>query len=199
SGAVAGVVSTLLFTWVHDLIISDIWFSLPAMLIAGVLCGAGIGGSFAFVVERPKLRGWIRFNLILFGLFVALALTSVLVYSPITTVAALIAANEAPTELIREARPLLVGFVVLATLLLGRLYSSGLAGVTALLATILVLTVFLGINVAIIGLVSVTVGTVYLIVELFALIALLAAAFAATFLLLERRILLRLESAPGAA
>ena len=35
SGAIAGAVSALAFTAFHDLVISDIWESLMAMLIAG--------------------------------------------------------------------------------------------------------------------------------------------------------------------
>lgn len=38
-GAVAGGLTVMGFTVLHDIIISDVWFGLMPMLIASVLCG----------------------------------------------------------------------------------------------------------------------------------------------------------------
>jgi ABC-type uncharacterized transport system permease subunit len=43
SGAMAGGVSALMLTAVHQWTISNIWNTLPVMLIAGAACGACIG------------------------------------------------------------------------------------------------------------------------------------------------------------
>ena len=41
SGALAGIISTLAFTIIHEIFISDIWFALVALVAAG----AGIRGA----------------------------------------------------------------------------------------------------------------------------------------------------------
>ena len=56
-GALGGAIAALVFTWVHQWMISSIWFAFPAMLVAGVACGAevfallvAILGSFSMAV-----------------------------------------------------------------------------------------------------------------------------------------------------
>jgi hypothetical protein len=43
SGTIAGSVSAFVFAAIHDLFISDIWYSLNVLLVAGALCGLADG------------------------------------------------------------------------------------------------------------------------------------------------------------
>lgn len=54
SGVVAGGVSTVVFTIIHDIFISDIWFSLIPMLAAGALCWLCVAWSYALLVSAPS-------------------------------------------------------------------------------------------------------------------------------------------------
>ena len=53
-GAFAGAFSALVFTVVHQVLISSIWFALPAMLGAGAVCGACIAWSYRLVTPSPS-------------------------------------------------------------------------------------------------------------------------------------------------
>ena len=72
AGALAGAVSAVVFTAVHDLMISDIWFMLLPMALAGAVCGLGLALSYALLVDSPTVGGWLGYNLLylllLFGL-----------------------------------------------------------------------------------------------------------------------------------
>jgi len=58
-GAAAGALAALTFAAVHALLISDIWYSLVAMLAAGAVCGATIGWSYGRLSRAidPELAG----------------------------------------------------------------------------------------------------------------------------------------------
>ncbi len=68
SGGLAGAVSALVFAWVHDIFISDIWFSLLALLAAGAICGASIGWTFGLLVALPSAGSWLRYNALFVGM-----------------------------------------------------------------------------------------------------------------------------------
>lgn len=61
SGAFAGAVSAFVFAIIHAVFISDIWFSAPAMMVTGALCGAVVflalaGRTFRYAtVNGPAL------------------------------------------------------------------------------------------------------------------------------------------------
>lgn len=55
SGAMAGILSAISFAFIHALFISNIWFSVVPMIVAGALCGLGISWSYRVVVKRPSL------------------------------------------------------------------------------------------------------------------------------------------------
>jgi hypothetical protein len=187
SGAIAGAFSALVFTAVHEWTISDIWNTLPIMLIAGAACGACIGWTYALTHRRAGVRTWAAYNALLWGLFALLGGLSEVIFTPVTTAAAVIAANESPDELISQAMPFILAFTVgaaaLMTLAFGRRWR--IAG--PMLAMVAVLMVSLGMNVAIIGLVSFDSASLALVGKMFWLIGLLAAVHAALFAALERR------------
>lgn len=196
SGAVAGAVSVLVFTIVHDLLISDIWFSLGMMLVAGVLCGLCVGWSYAVVVTKPSLGSWLRYNLLYVATLALLGAASVLVFEPETTMAALIAADGPPDALIGQAMPLTAAFTLVAAVLITELYGRSRARFGAVLLTCILIVLLLGLNVSAIGLVSIPRGSLYLIGEMFGLILVINLVYAGTFVALEREHLLRGTNLP---
>ncbi|MCH2514543.1 MAG: hypothetical protein MK134_03055 [Dehalococcoidia bacterium] len=187
SGPIAGLVSALIFTIVHQIFISDIWFSIPIMLIAGALCGPSLGWSYGVLVSVPTLKNWLAYNLVYMAMFGILGAVSVAAFDPITTVEALIEVNESPNELIGKAMPLTVVFTFLMAGIVTVLSTRRWANFGSALLACVVLVLSLGLNVSIIGLVSLPSGSLYLVVELFALILALGVVFAVAFAILERK------------
>ena len=189
SGALAGTVSVLVFMTVHALFISNIWFSSIAMIAAGALSGACVAWTYALLVPQPSVRTWLRYNLVYLGMFIALGFTSVLVFDPVTTIAALIQAKEPPNDLFAKAMPMTLAFLIAITIALSIMYGRQWRHFAAILLTCSVLLALLGLNVSAIGLVDVPRGSLYLIAELFGLIFILDAVYAAAFTGLEWRTL----------
>lgn len=187
SGATAGAVSTLLFTALHQLLISDIWASLVPMLVAGCICGICIAWSYSRVFRVPTPFGWIGYNLGFVALLLVLAAASLALFQPIATIPELLAANEPRRELIRRAMPLTVVFIVLSTGAIWSLWGRSLLDGVAILATCSTLIILLGLNVSVLGLVHLTSGAAYLVGQMFALIATLSLAYAGAFLIFERQ------------
>ena len=187
SGTIAGLVSALIFTIVHQIFISDIWFSISIMLIAGALCGPSLGWSYRVLVSVPTLKNWLAYNLVYMAMFGILGAVSVAAFDPITTVEALIEVNESPNELIGKAMPLTVVFIFLMAGFVTVLSTRRWANFGSALLACVVLVLSLGLNVSIIGLVSLPSGSLYLVVELFALILALGVVFAVAFAILERK------------
>jgi len=187
SGALAGAVSTVIFTIVHEIFISNIWSMLVIMLFAGVLCGACIGGSYALLVERPSLPGWLLYNLILNGMLILLGIVSVVLFEPTTTIAALSAAGGLPLDLLGQALPMTAVFTLLMVIGITWGYGRSWERFGAVLLTTVLLVLLLGHNVFILGLVAIPRGAFYLVLEMFGLIILLNVVYVVGFVLLEWR------------
>jgi hypothetical protein len=123
-------------------------------------------------------------------MFVLLGIASVMLYQPVTTLAAVVAANEPPGELFAQAMPMTVLFTMGASALVGRLCGRSWVHYGAILLTCTVLVLLLGLNVSAIGLVDVPSDSLYLVAELFGLILALNVVYAALFMALERKSLL---------
>jgi hypothetical protein len=186
SGALAGMGSTVVFAAIHHALISDIWFSLVPMLVAGALCGLCLAWSFGRLFRPPSIASWLLYNLVYLGLFVFLGIASLIFLEPVATVTELIVADEAPHELIRQALPLTLGFTITAAALISFLWGRNPLDVVAVGLTCIVLVSLLGLNVSILGLVQFTSGSFYLVARLFALIVALNVVYLALFLLKER-------------
>lgn len=189
SGAIAGAVSAFAFAVIHDIFISDIWFSLPLMLAASALCGLCIGWSYGLVTPTTSPISWWRYNLLFVAALGLLGVVSVLVLEPVTTATAVSAANEPPHELIRQALPLTLVFTLAAALVIALLSGHKgrtWAGFGAVLLTCTVVVVLLGLNISIMGLVAFPHGSLYLIAEMFGLIVAIVGIFAAAFTGFER-------------
>lgn len=193
SGTLAGAVSTVVFTVVHDILISNIWPMLVPMLIAGIGSGLCLAWSYARLARRRSLPGWLGYNLTYLTMFGLLGAVSIAIFEPVTTVGALIAGGRPPDGLFAQALPMTVVFAVAGAALVTWMFGRSLAGFGAAIVTMTVLTLTLGTNIAIIGLVEFSGGTWYLVGEFFALTALLGAVFAVTFAILERTALTAVE------
>jgi hypothetical protein len=191
SGAVAGAVSAFVFAIIHHLFISDIWFSLILMMVAGALCGLCVGWSYGLLFKIPSAASWLRYNLFFVAMFVLLGAVSVLVFEPVTTVAALVEANEPPDELIRQAMPMTILFTIATAVLISLLYGRSWLHYGVILLTCTVLVLLLGLNVSVLGLVYIPGSAVYLVAELFGLIFAINAVYVAVFIALERKSLIR--------
>ena len=187
SGAIAGALSSVSFALIHQLFISNIWYSIVAMMAAGALCGLSLAWSYGRLAPRPSVAGWIRYN----GLYVAmlglLGLTSILVFQPVTTIAALIQEDGPPDELFRQALPMTIAFTIATAVALTLLYRRGWRAFGASLLASTVLITFLGLNVSVIGLVDIPRGSLYLVLELFILVFAIMFVYAALFIPLERK------------
>lgn len=189
SGAAAGAVSTLIFVAIHQVLISNIWFSLLPMLIAGALCGLVVAWSYERLFEERSIGSWLRYNAAYLVLLLLLGGASVAVFEPVTTIAALVEANEPPGELIGQAMPMTVLFTLAGSVVIAALFGRNWPAFGAIAVTCVVLVVLLGLNVSVIGLVEIPRGSVSLVAELYALIVVLDGAYVATYVVLERRAL----------
>jgi hypothetical protein len=187
TGAVAGVLTTLVFAALHQLLISDIWFSIAPMLLAGALCGGALAWSYALLFERATLRTWAAWNAAFMASLVLLGVASLLLYEPVTSTALLVSGNEPPTELIVAALPLTLLFTVGAAAVISWLWGRTSTHFAAVLLTATILIVLFGLNVSVIGMVEMTGDAVYLVGLFFALIFAVLAGNAGFFYLLERR------------
>ena len=174
SGAFSGALSALVFCAVHQLFISPIWFALVAMLVAGAVSGTSLAWSYVLIARKPTVGSWIRYNLLYVVILLVLGAVSLIMFEPVTTIATLLKSNEPPRALIGQALPITALFTIGSAGLLTVLYRPGLVGRLAILTTTLVIVLFLGLNISILGLVFVPKSSLYVIAEVVALIVALA-------------------------
>lgn len=84
------------------------------MLVAGAACGASLAWSHGRLFAAPSAATWMGYNLVHVVLLAPLGVASIVAFEPVTTVAALVAADAPPSELIARAMPLLGLILALA-------------------------------------------------------------------------------------
>lgn len=186
TGAAAGVIAVVVFAAVHQLIISDIWFSLIPMAIVGALCGVALAWSYGVLVDRPSAGSWLAYIALHMTLLIGLGAASIAVYEPIIPMAALLGAGEPPGELIARALPLSVGFAVASAAFIAALWRRTLAAFAAALVVTSTLTFLFGLNISVLGLVAFSRAGAAVVAEFFALIALIMVTYAGSYLAIER-------------
>ena len=191
SGAVAGAASAFTFAIIHHLFISDIWFSVVIMMVAGAICGLCIGWSYALLVANPSVGSWLQYNMLYLMMFVLLGVASVLIYEPVTTIPALLASDGPPDELFRQAMPLTLVFILATAIFVYLLYKGTWLHFGSVLVTCIVLVLLLGLNVSILGLVYIPRSSVYLVGELFGLIFAINSVYVVVFIGFEWKRLIR--------
>jgi len=110
----------------------------------------------------------------------------VLLFEPVTTMAALIAANGPPEALIGQALPVTAVFTLAMAVAISLVYGFNWRRFGVILLTCTTLVLLLGLNVSVIGLVSIPRGSWYLVAEMFGLILALNAALVVVCAGLER-------------
>jgi hypothetical protein len=129
------------------------------------------------------------------SMFALIGGVSVLVFEPVATIPALVAANSPPDDLIKQAMPMTIISTLLMAAVLIKLYARTWLHYGSILLTCSVLVLLLGLNVSVIGLVEFPRSSIFLIVEMFGLIIALNAVFAVVFAGLEWKNFQRYESA----
>jgi hypothetical protein len=186
SGALAGAFSAFIFAVVHQFLISPIWFAVVAMLVAGAVCGGCLAWSYVLAVKDPTVRTWLRYNTLYLLILVALGITSVSIFTPVTTIAELLESSEPPRALIAQAFPVTATFTGVSAALLVALYRPAWDGAAAILTTTLVIVLVLGMNISILGFVVVPKSSLYVIGEVVVLIVTLALIYVVTMAYLCR-------------
>jgi hypothetical protein len=189
SGIVAGAVSAFSFALIHTIFISDIWFSLPILLAAGAICGFCLGWTYGLLFKAPSIRSWLTYNALFVGMFVLIGCMSVLVFKPVTTLAAVMASDGPPDYLFKQELPVIIVSTITMTAIIGKLYARTWMHIGAILITCTALVILLGLNVSAIGLIAIPRSSLYLVIELAGLILSLNAVFTAIFAVLEWKIL----------
>lgn len=190
SGILAGAVSVLAFTWIHGLLISDIWFFITPMIVAGAICGLCVAGSFAIIAPALAVRPWILYNATYIGLLALLGVLSVLIFEPVTTVEALInnpRGLEEAEHLMGQAMPLTVGFAIAGAFLVGWLFGRRWWHFGPVLVAMAVVMAIFGLNISILGFAETTAPTVYSLLLVFVLIAATVGVYAAVVTAMEWR------------
>ncbi|HUL69577.1 MAG TPA: hypothetical protein VLT17_04980 [Gemmatimonadales bacterium] len=190
SGIIAGALSVLAFTVIHNLWISDIWDSLTMMLAVGSVCGASLGWSYALVAKAPSRAGWVRYNALYVVVLMVLGLVSLLVFEPVTTIGELLHTRQPPIPLIKRTLPMMLAFTLATAMALSVLYRTDWRGALALLLTSILLIFPLGLNISILGLVQLSGTALRALAAMFGLVLLLGSVYASSFILLERKRLL---------
>jgi hypothetical protein len=187
TGAAAGVVAILGFTLLHQILISDIWFSFIPMAVAGSACGAGLAWSYDLQFRPAAPRTWLGFVALHTGLLLGLGGASVALFDPVVPMVVLIAANEPPFELIAQTVPLTVVFIIIAAAIPSLLWGRSLATYASNILASALLIVLLGLNLSVLGLVDMSGGSSFVVVEFLALIVVIMLSYGAGFFILERR------------
>jgi hypothetical protein len=198
-GTVAGAFSGLVFCVIHQVAISSIWFAVGPMLIAGAVCGTCVAWSYALVVKNYSVRSWAQYNALYVAALVGLGVTSLIMFEPVTTIPALLQSDAPPRALIGKALPVTGGFTAACAVVLTLLYRPGWRGAGAILLTTAFVVLFLGLNISILGLVSVPKSMLHVLAEVLGLIVSLALVYAGTLGVIWRCTLRRATTPPNQA
>lgn len=185
-GAVSGGLTALGFVLLHDLWISDIWFNIGPMLVAGALCGLVIVWSYTKAVPEHSWTRWLSYNAYQVGLLAALGAVSLVVLDPEFTMAEAMAMDDALAVLLPPALPLMIAAMLVGTILLWIAYGLRRAALVPILVTQVLLVFLVGHNLAILGLVELSGALVGAFVEFIALTAFLGFGFAVALIVLAR-------------
>ncbi len=187
TGAWAGVVSAAAFAGIHHIFISNIWDMMGVMTVAGALSGLCLAWTYRRLDARKTVGGWLRYNLAFIGLFAVVPALSIAVFEPVMTFAEAAAAEGPLDELIVEALPLTVAVVVVMAAAVSTTFGSLRRDFGPILLTVVVLMIFLGLNLTIIGLVGWSSTMPRVIVGFVGLILALGLVFALAYLWFERK------------
>lgn len=177
-GAIAGGLTVLGFTILHDLIISDIWFSLVPMLLAGTICGFCLAWSYRSTAGGRSAARWYGYNSSYVLILLGLGAVSLVVLEPQFTMAELMVADDPLGDLLPPAVPLLIVGPLVGTVVTWALFGRNRGSVLPIVVTHYVIGFLLGHNLAALGAVVWVSEIVPLVAEFVALTVALAVAYA---------------------
>lgn len=175
----------LLFTLLHDLLISDIWFNLGPMVISGAVCGTVLVWSYRAAVADHTSRRWLAYVGACAGLLVALGVVSLIVLEPRFTMTELLGDDDALGRLLPPALPLMGAATLVGTGVLWLWLDRRPRALVPLLIGQLLLVFFVGHNLAILGLVEMSSAALVALAEFVGLTVLLGGLFAVGVLAAE--------------
>lgn len=184
-GAVAGILTTLAFVFIHEVFIMDIWFTIAPMLISGALCGLALAWSYRAAVGRRSVRRWFGWNGGFVVLLGALGVSSYLIFEPSYSMAELLVADDPLGDVLPPAVPLLGVAVVVGTLAMWALSGRKRAGLAPILITQVLIVLLVGHNLAILGMVDMSGAAPRMVGEFALLIAFLAGGFAVAAIVVQ--------------
>jgi hypothetical protein len=197
-GAFAGALSAFVFTIVHQVMISSIWFAFVSMLLAGAVSGVCLAWSYLVAVKTKSARTWFTYNSLYVVVLIALGITSMVMFDPVTTIQQLLLSKKPPTALIGRALPVTGLFTFFSAAVLSAIHRPSWHGIAAIFITNLVIVLFLGMNISILGFVALPRSSLWVLGEVLLLIVTLAAIYAFTVLFLEKERFTRVVIATNA-
>ena len=201
-GAATGALTVLGFTILHDIVISDIWFSLLPMLLAGTICGTCLAWSYRATVGGRSTARWYGYNASYVAILLGFAMVSLVMLEPRYSIAELMVADDALGDLLPPAAPLLIVGPLVGTAITWLLFGRGRGSFVPILVTQYLVGFLLGHNLAALGAVRWESAIVPLLAEFVALTIALAVTYAAgahLLALLQGRLLGRASGARGSA
>lgn len=186
AGGLAGVISVLVFTVLHQVFISAIWWMFPIMAVAGAACGLALYWCYTELVPEPSWRSWWGYTTSFILMFGLLALASLIVYEPIITMAEVLESSGGNPIPMSETLALMVPFTLVWAGLLTWFYKAGLRGFRAASIAIAVLMLLLGFNLSTVGLVDVPTEGWILLAEFFGYVTALGVSYGLSHTLLVR-------------
>lgn len=176
-GAASGAITVLVFTALHDLLITDIWDMIGPMVFSGAVCGACLVWSYRATRTDHTPQRWWTYIGICSGLLVALGPLSVLTLDSRWTIAEMSNNEDAMALLMPPAIPLMAVAAVVGTAVLWLWLGRRPHALLPLLLTQVLLVFFAGHQLAFLGLIETGSHTVVALAEFGGLILLLGALF----------------------
>ncbi len=177
TAAGVGAVLVLAFTVAHGVFISDIWFNVGPMVVAGALSGLAIAWSYRRGVRRHSTAAWFGYAGLLSTEMLVLGIVSLVVLEPRFTMAELLVRDDAIDLLIPPSVPLMAATMLIGTAAFWLVSNRRAAAVVPILSTQVLLVFLLGHQFAFLGLVEQSSRLLVALLEFSVLTLGLAAAF----------------------
>lgn len=177
SGAASGTFAAALFVAIHDVLISDIWFNIVPMSLAGAACGGCLVWSYRATTDRPTTRRWWRHVARSTLLLALLAPASVLLLDDRWTMAEIMVLDDPVSLLMPAALPVMGAGIVVGTTALWLWSGRRWSALGPILVSQALLVFLLGHQLAFLGLVDLDSSAAVALAEFGGLVLLLAGLF----------------------
>lgn len=190
AGSLAGIFSTFVFALTHHFFIENIWYAFFIMASVGMISGISLAFTYFYIVEIPTAQNWGLYNLIFVVKYVMLGAVSILVFEPVTTIPEIMQLNHRSGDMYTTALPLAIVFMLIFSFIMSIMFAQKPRQFLAIMLTSIVMTIGLGLNVSILGLVYTNKSGLELIMEVMGLVVLIMGTFSFSFLYFGKKIFL---------